>query len=107
MRISDLSSDVCSSDLPGQPRGDPAGVCPAFGLLHAGQPWSFDAEPGDGTRPGRTGRAAGWLEHRWRAGQGGGLDRKSVVEGTSGSVRVDLGGRRLIKKKIINKNSSE
>src|SRR3546814_18515837 len=26
-------------------------------------------------------------------------DRKSVVEGTSGSVRVDLGGRRLIKKK--------
>src|SRR3546814_20077992 len=28
------------------------------------------------------------------------LDRKSVVEGTSGSVRVDLGGRRNIKKKI-------
>src|SRR3546814_11358890 len=26
-------------------------------------------------------------------------DRKSVVEGQSGSVRVDLGGRRLIKKK--------
>src|SRR3546814_2975114 len=26
-------------------------------------------------------------------------DRKSVVEGTSVSVRVDLGGRRLIKKK--------
>src|SRR3546814_17502224 len=27
------------------------------------------------------------------------LDRKSVVEGKSGSVRVDLGGRRIIKKK--------
>src|SRR3546814_20765501 len=27
------------------------------------------------------------------------LDRKSVVEGTSVSVRVDLGGRRIIKKK--------
>src|SRR3546814_19359054 len=26
------------------------------------------------------------------------LDRKSVVEGKSGSVRVDLGGRRIIKK---------
>src|SRR3546814_18344352 len=28
-------------------------------------------------------------------------DRKSVVSGTSVSVRVDLGGRRLIKKKIL------
>src|SRR3546814_16316871 len=28
-----------------------------------------------------------------------GKDRKSVVEGQSGSVRVDLGGRRIIKKK--------
>src|SRR3546814_21131163 len=27
------------------------------------------------------------------------LDRKSVGEGKSGSVRVDLGGRRIIKKK--------
>src|SRR3546814_11353652 len=29
-----------------------------------------------------------------------GIDRKSVVEGKSVSVRVDLGGRRIIKKKI-------
>src|SRR3546814_19667015 len=29
----------------------------------------------------------------------GGRDRKSVVEGKSVSVRVDLGGRRIIKKK--------
>src|SRR3546814_20892617 len=28
------------------------------------------------------------------------LDRKSVVSGKRGSVRVDLGGRRIIKKKI-------
>src|SRR3546814_16611719 len=27
------------------------------------------------------------------------IDRKSVVSGKSGSVRVDLGGRRIIKKK--------
>src|SRR3546814_20567813 len=32
------------------------------------------------------------------------VDRKSVVEGTSVSVRVDLGGRRIIKKKKYNKN---
>src|SRR3546814_11069479 len=31
------------------------------------------------------------------------VDRKSVVEGKSGSVRVDLGGRRIIKKKIRTK----
>src|SRR3546814_11114969 len=32
-------------------------------------------------------------------------DRKSVVEGKSVSVRVDLGGRRIIKKKKINNNN--
>src|SRR3546814_20749163 len=36
-----------------------------------------------------------------------GIDRKSVVAGKSVSVRVDLGGRRLIKKKKIVKNSSK
>src|SRR3546814_14511133 len=33
----------------------------------------------------------------------GSLDRKSVVEGKSVSVRVELGGGRVIKKKIKNK----
>src|SRR3546814_15317582 len=33
----------------------------------------------------------------------GGPDRKSVVWGTSVSVRVDLGGRRILKKKKTNK----
>src|SRR3546814_16205226 len=32
-------------------------------------------------------------------------DRKSVVEGTSVSVRVDLGGRRIIKKKKKTKDN--
>src|SRR3546814_12140478 len=32
------------------------------------------------------------------------LDRKRVVSGKSGSVRVDIGGRRDIKKKIDNSN---
>src|SRR3546814_18692570 len=35
-----------------------------------------------------------------------GLDRKSVVAGKRASVRVDLGGRRLIKKKKINHKNS-
>src|SRR3546814_19999765 len=35
---------------------------------------------------------------RWRE------DRKSVGEGKSVSIRVDLGGRRFIKKKTINKD---
>src|SRR3546814_13815143 len=33
------------------------------------------------------------------------LDRKSVVSGKSVSVRVDLGGRRIIKKKTLNTNT--
>src|SRR3546814_13101653 len=32
----------------------------------------------------------------WRRDDGDAQDRKSVVEGKSGSVRVDLGGRRFI-----------
>src|SRR3546814_17658829 len=39
--------------------------------------------------------------HRAGRRHGGAVDRKSVVEGKSVSVRVDLGGRRIIK----NKNS--
>src|SRR3546814_17219709 len=43
------------------------------------------------------------IEKGFRQGGPAGLDRKSVVEGKSVSVRVDLGGRRIIiKKKIKN-----
>src|SRR3546814_12255661 len=35
------------------------------------------------------------------------IDRKSVVSGKSVSVRVDLGGRRIIKKKKIKKRKSK
>src|SRR3546814_5989168 len=57
MRISDWSSDVCSSDLPGaghdQPRGDAGGQCAAgaAGRDHArlllDRPVPFDDGPGD------------------------------------------------------------
>src|SRR3546814_18225064 len=95
MRISDWSSDVCSSDLQGRRR--------AVGLaqiLHQHQRSPI-------RRRGQQRHDNNRQESHWRAEHAGrnGLDRKSVVEGKSVSVRVDLGGRRIIKKKnnITNK----
>src|SRR3546814_21118138 len=109
MRISDWSSDVCSSDL-------------AAGRLRTGRP-AFplalhDAVPGRerASRARRFGRSAGGGagDHGPAARQeavdaaaafgrrAGAEDRKSVVWGESVSVRVDLGGRRIIKKKTQN-----
>src|SRR3546814_15922055 len=83
MRISDWSSDVCSSDLPPFGRGRRgAGLdCrrPALGV-RGGHP-----HPG--------------LPDRARRRGGRRPDRKSVVSGRSVSVRVDRGGRRYSKKK--------
>src|SRR3546814_4817232 len=89
VRISDWSSDVCSSDLGGiafgiGPGGDrrccgcSPGRCPS-----SCWPW-HDPSSGAFGRPQRS-----WAR-----------DRKSVVYGKSVSVRVDLGGRRLINKKV-------
>src|SRR3546814_20705823 len=86
MRISDWSSDVCSSDLIGHPARVPRPR---------------------GPRRNRSKSTAGWWEwvcpgrprHRARRRLHQGRDRKSVVSGKSVSVRVALGGRRIIKKK--------
>src|SRR3546814_17817668 len=53
---------------------------------------------------------AGWVidrahSKRAKARQSG--DRKSVVQGKSVSVRVDLGGRRIIKKKKVQMTTKE
>src|SRR3546814_7696650 len=84
MRISDWSSDVCSSDLDCLGRGR---------LFLAGT--VADVREREGARA-----VKGHALAR-RAGSFARLrpDRKSVVEGKSVSVRVDLGGRRIIKKK--------
>src|SRR3546814_18577641 len=74
MRISDWSSDVCSSDLEAEQGRRGVRV-----ELHA------DAVVGE-------------IEAAEGGDQAVGGDRKSVVEGKSVSVRVDLGGRRIIKK---------
>src|SRR3546814_17042175 len=87
MRISDWSSDVCSSDLPtAAERIDER-------LEELAQS-ALRQERGDwaaGERgPATDGAPAGRRRRR--------TDRKSVVSGKSVSVRVDLGGRRIIKK---------
>src|SRR3546814_13980354 len=87
MRISDWSSDVCSSDL------RPIWAARSQAWAVAGGGWH--------TAPaasGRRGESAG-DDRRRRSDQCRRRDRKSVVQGKSVSVRVDLGGRRIIKKK--------
>src|SRR3546814_6334609 len=91
LRISDWSSDVCSSDL-----------------RHPG------ARPDGGRQVGRgvgpvTVRATGGDVRELTSQMGTrvtgfGGDRKSVVEGKSVLVSVDLGGSRLIKIKIIKRH---
>src|SRR3546814_18244227 len=110
MRISDWSSDVCSSDLAAAPPPEGSRRGPLTRAER--QPAQADR------RYRRQGHRHAELPRRrhhrvplreWRillhrdehppAG-----DRKSVVEGESVSVRVDLGGRRIIKKKNNNTN---
>src|SRR3546814_11157090 len=89
MRISDWSSDVCSSDLV---------VAVDRGNDHVRQ-----LQGGDGARQvfgfaGIQGIGAAMAHIAERAAAGA-LDRKSGVEGKRVAVRVDLGGSRSIKKK--------
>src|SRR3546814_13823545 len=91
MRISDWSSDVCSSDL--VVTHDLAILCETAGA-HAFvvQTTQHQCKQCLSNRRGANFSVAG---------EGCDIDRKSVVEGTSVSVRVDLVGRRIIKKKNI------
>src|SRR3546814_16028190 len=94
MRISDWSSDVCSSDLPRTRLGQ-AIACDLFHAHEVGQEARLDlgaAKAVDHPRRHIVDRDIG-------AGRGSALDRKSDVEGKSVSVRVALGGRRFINKK--------
>src|SRR3546814_15913708 len=112
MRISDWSSDVCSSDL---------GVRVRAGLVEAGHEHAAAVVAHRLTPPAPHAEvAAAGAEQGARVvarpGQlvldqcpavgGEGEDRKSVVEGKSVSVRVDLGGRRIIPKKTNKKQNN-
>src|SRR3546814_16932433 len=111
MRISDWSSDVCSSDLKcgeqrrraHRPVGAPPLARPAGRLasrFEAGR-----AGPARRDQAARSAAAGGGDFRPWQYRDGGPrhqarrVDRKSVVWGKSVSVMVDLGGGRSIKKK--------
>src|SRR3546814_12755555 len=107
MRISDWSSDVCSSDLPHDrgrvphrqagfhPQGKGEAVAAEEQRLEPPPALPAFAEP----LP-RLGR------HLLQRPEGKGGDRQSVVQGKSVSVRIDLGGRRIYKTKTNNKLSN-
>src|SRR3546814_12966840 len=123
MRISDWSSDVCSSDLALRAAFDDGGRDAAAGdvgealggehyrdilLAQRLQPFAdargeqrmVEEDPGLVEDQQRRPAVEALLEPVEQIG-----DRKSVVWGKSVSVRVDLGGRRIMKKKRTNYHS--
>src|SRR3546814_12683885 len=108
MRISDWSSDVCSSDLYDKLDADLAKAMMSINAVKAveiGAGLEAAALSGEenademrlqGNRVAFTSNRAGGILGVISTGQ---EDRKSVVSGKSVSLRVDLGGRRIIKQK--------
>src|SRR3546814_13898744 len=109
MRMSDWSSDVCSSDLLGPeewllmaPTGQENDVSRRFDALYAQAPHSLvdigHRETGiDIEGPAATLALAAACPPDLAS-----IDRKSVVKGKCVPVRVDLGGHRPLKKKKNN-----
>src|SRR3546814_15294206 len=112
MRISDWSSDVCSSDLRGGYQSSPAtsrmtarkSSTAAVGLplrrckRQMARPGSSKVRSRGTISPVRISSSNSDIARK---------DRKSVVEGKSVSVRVDLGGRSIIKKKELYKKKND
>src|SRR3546814_17327491 len=99
MRISDWSSDVCSSDLYNHvyDSGDhvdfkrPESAC--GDVLRGARDFG---DPDDGNQRRSLDKQNGLADQRWRCQF---HDRESVVEGKSGLVREDRGGGGIMKKK--------
>src|SRR3546814_16106670 len=120
MRISDWSSDVCSSDLDGGSHGNSShrttsqcwvrhrfAASRGRSTRRAGRP-SRRCRSGRGRCPSRSSGCGPARPHRKRPVPAAGRqrrqvqtseDRKRVVEGKSGSGRFEFGGGRRIKKK--------
>src|SRR3546814_14478874 len=113
MRISDWSSDVCSSDLAVQDRQPVEHIPTGGGDVQVdgvrGHPAQFGSEVGRRDAPeadlvvdvdlGDVGRDVLDFEPVADLPRGAGVDRKSAGKGKGGSVRVDLGGGRMIANK--------
>src|SRR3546814_12158897 len=111
MRISDWSSDVCSSDLEavhvtrlalGQ--GLVGTIAEDVDVLNLAELAIFDRR---NLYDPAVVEEAGLAYYGIGRGRSLQVDRKSVVWGKSVSVRVDLGGRRIIKKKKIERRKQE
>src|SRR3546814_14086378 len=124
MRISDWSSDVCSSDLVQTGMSD---VVVAGGVESMSNVEHYSTDIRKGVRAGnltlhdrltrgrlmsqpveRFGVISGMIETAENLAKDYGIsreDRKSVVSGKSGSVRVNLGGRRTINKKTTDQST--
>src|SRR3546814_20100078 len=107
MRISDWSSDVCSSDLIGGAAARPSQIGFA-GRRHRvdrfGQRQDFLRMPVRQAGRGTTSQA---IEHVPQPVERTQADRQSGVEGTSGSVSVDSAGRRLSKQTRTTNNTDD
>src|SRR3546814_12984167 len=121
MRISDWSSDVCSSDLliPCLRRFEVASVGKAIGTdgTKLRQTKGLAIIFAYITASGPLGQSGAEIDSSWdqpnfprlhvhfhKLGEEAQGDRKRVVSGKSVAVRVDLGGRRIVKKKNKQKN---
>src|SRR3546814_12404867 len=98
-RISEWSSDVCSTDLAREHRLTGVRLRDVVDQLHHvdGLADAGAAEQADLAALGERAQQIDDLDAGFQ--QLGRPDRKSVVSGKSVSVRVDLGGRRIINKK--------
>src|SRR3546814_17812979 len=113
MRIRDWSSDVCSSDLAARIWPAPVSKSSNLSPDRSSVALRLSEIVRIAMRTGLNGRLSSiGMAEAARVGQPDAilavgkarpfaLDRKSVVWGKSVSVRVDLGGRRIIKKQTI------
>src|SRR3546814_16422922 len=104
MRISDWSSDVCSSDLT-ITRLPIVKIVPNTGSSALKKPIAGNTSPPNQPSPKVRSTKTCPVPPSAKAKQMPRMtvDRKSVVEGKSGSERVDPGGRRNIKKQTLEK----
>src|SRR3546814_15642828 len=98
MRISDWSSDVCSSDLSAMIAGEPSRDASST-RISSKSPKSCASTDSIASASQRAPLCTGiTIDTRGGAVESS-VDRKSVGEGKSGTVSVDLGGRGILKKK--------